>query len=130
MQDPQDPSSTQQQQQQPASAAAQAPPQSQQHQEEGAPPAPPFAGAKDKDGKEISLTDQEIAWRLHQELNAASPLFRTRSRRTDKDEKEEKPACGEKAVAGKKEKETGNKVGFILVSLFSYLKRQYYLLDE
>lgn len=28
-----------------------------------------------------AMSDEEIAWRLHQELNAASPLVRTRSRR-------------------------------------------------
>ena len=35
---------------------------------------------KQKEGTELS--DAEIAWRLHQELNAVAPMLRTRSRKT------------------------------------------------
>ena len=39
-------------------------------------------GAEDNGGPEPLLSDEEMAWRLHQELNARSPVLRTRSRKT------------------------------------------------
>lgn len=38
-------------------------------------------GAKPRSSPEGTATDAEIAWRLHQELNAISPMLRTRARK-------------------------------------------------
>lgn len=58
---------------------------------------------------DTALTDQEIAWRLHQELNAGSPVFRTRSRRGIND-----LLPNEEKEKGKKEKRSSKKVSSLL----------------
>ncbi|WPT17941.1 hypothetical protein PSENEW3_00005943 [Picochlorum sp. SENEW3] len=65
------------------------------------------------------LSDEEIAWKLHQELNATSPMFRTRSRRQKSNLAESSLGNGgaperqqkRKKGGGKKQQHTGPKGG-------------------